>query len=62
MCSSDLADMVRGLAPDRHVTIEPDARAAVARGFAHGSTVCVAGSIILVGEVRDALEQHAILP
>ena len=57
-----LAAVVRALAPERHVEVHPDVPAAVTRAFAHGSTVCVAGSIVLIGEVRDALDRRAILP
>ena len=57
-----LAAGVRALAPDRRVEVHPDVPTAVTRAFGHGSTVCVAGSIVLIGEVRDAIDRRAILP
>lgn len=46
----------------RHdVHVDPDPRRAVERALSLGPTVCVAGSIFLVGAVRDVLRPHAIL-
>ncbi len=57
-----LAELARRLDPARLVLTEPSPHAAVARALELGPTVCVAGSIFLAGEVRDALEGRAILP
>jgi len=43
------------------VLSEPDPVAAVERALAHSDIVCVAGSIFLAGEVREALKRRAIL-
>ena len=43
------------------VVIEPDASRAIERALERASTVCVAGSIFLVGAVRDGLMRRAIL-
>jgi dihydrofolate synthase/folylpolyglutamate synthase len=43
------------------VRVEPDPIAAVEQGLDAGRTVCVAGSIYLVGAVRDPLRRRAIL-
>jgi len=56
-----LAARVRALAPTRLVSIELSPAAAVRRALEERDLVCVAGSIYLVGAVRDAVEQRAIL-
>ena len=43
------------------VIVEPDAARAIERALERASTVCVAGSIFLVGAVRDGLMRRAIL-
>jgi dihydrofolate synthase/folylpolyglutamate synthase len=43
------------------VSIEPDAARAIDLALERASTVCVAGSIFLVGAVRDGLRRRAIL-
>jgi len=43
------------------VVIEPDAERAVERALEMAPTICVAGSIFLVGAVRDGLIRRAIL-
>ncbi|HVZ20809.1 MAG TPA: folylpolyglutamate synthase/dihydrofolate synthase family protein [Vicinamibacterales bacterium] len=43
------------------VTVIPDPDAAIARALETADTVCVAGSIFLVGAVRDGLKRRAIL-
>jgi hypothetical protein len=43
------------------VATEPDPLRALEASFAHGDTVCVAGSIFLAGAVREALSRRAIL-
>ena len=47
---------------DRSVVTEPDPEQAIDRALRTADTVCVAGSIFLVGAVRDGLRRHAILP
>ena len=59
--AATLADRVRALDLRRQVVVEPHAAAAVARAFEDADFVCVAGSIYLAGEVRDAIERRAIL-
>jgi dihydrofolate synthase/folylpolyglutamate synthase len=44
-----------------HVVAEPDPIAAVEQALSLSSSVCVAGSIFLVGAVRGRLRQRAIL-
>lgn len=61
MDPATLADVVRGIDPGRRVLVTDEPNSAVERAFNHGSTVCVAGSIFLIGAVRDALRQRAIL-
>jgi dihydrofolate synthase/folylpolyglutamate synthase len=55
MPADDLAARVRGLEPARTVLACADASAALDAAAALGQTVCVAGSIFLVGAVRDRL-------
>ena len=43
------------------VAVEPDAARAIDRALEKAPMVCVAGSIFLVGAVRDGLKQRAIL-
>ncbi len=45
----------------RNVHAETDPLVAVDEALAHGSPVCVAGSIFLVGAVREGLQRRAIL-
>jgi hypothetical protein len=59
--TATLASAIRRLDPERFVAEERHPGAAVDRAFEYGSTVCVAGSIFLVGAVRGALRGHAIL-
>jgi dihydrofolate synthase/folylpolyglutamate synthase len=58
--AEDLARHLRA-AGARGVTVEPDAARAIERALEQAPTVCVAGSIFLVGAVRDGLRQRAIL-
>ena len=46
---------------NQSIHAEPDPVIAVEEALARGSTVCVAGSIFLVGAVRDTLKRRAIL-
>lgn len=57
----DLAARIGAIAADVPVRAEPDAVTAVEQALAAGRTVCVAGSIYLVGAVRDRLRRRAIL-
>jgi dihydrofolate synthase/folylpolyglutamate synthase len=56
----DLARHLRA-AGARDITVEPDASRAVDRALERAAMVCVAGSIFLVGAVRDGLRRRAIL-
>ena len=57
----ELAARVRVLARGRRVEVVHDPLAAVELALEHGHTICVAGSIYLVGAVRGALQARAIL-
>lgn len=46
---------------ERRVHAETDPLVAVDEALAHGSPICVAGSIFLVGAVREGLQRRAIL-
>lgn len=61
MPPAELAAAMLALDPGRLVVIEPDPERALEHAFAHGSPVCVAGSIFLAGAVRDSLRRRAIL-
>jgi folylpolyglutamate synthase/dihydropteroate synthase len=58
--AEDLAAYVRD-AGVTQIIIEPDADRAVDRALELSPTVCVAGSIFLVGAVRNGLIHRAIL-
>jgi dihydrofolate synthase/folylpolyglutamate synthase len=58
--ADDLARYLR-TAGARDVAVEPDAAKAIDRALENAPLVCVAGSIFLVGAVRDGLRQRAIL-
>jgi dihydrofolate synthase/folylpolyglutamate synthase len=57
----DLAARISAIGAPAPVRTEPDPAAAVEQALATSRTVCVAGSIFLVGAVRDALRRRAIL-
>jgi dihydrofolate synthase/folylpolyglutamate synthase len=59
--ASELASRIEAYDPTFSVYAEADPAAAVERAIASNATVCVAGSIYLVGQVRDAIRQRAIL-
>jgi folylpolyglutamate synthase/dihydropteroate synthase len=59
--ASELASRIEAYDPTFCVYAEADPVAAVERAIASNATVCVAGSIYLVGQVRDAIRQRAIL-
>lgn len=58
--ADDLAAHVRE-AGATDVLVEPDAARAIDRALSIAPTICVAGSIFLVGAVRDGLVRRAIL-
>jgi dihydrofolate synthase/folylpolyglutamate synthase len=57
----DLAARIAAMGARVPVRVEPDPSSAVEQALATSSTVCVAGSIFVVGAVRDALRRRAIL-
>jgi dihydrofolate synthase/folylpolyglutamate synthase len=57
----DLAARIAAMGARVPVRVEPDPTSAVEQALAANSTVCVAGSIFVVGAVRDALRRRAIL-
>ena len=57
-----LASRVRAIDPGRRVRVVRVPRAAVDAALEDAAVVCVAGSIFLAAEVRDALHGRAILP
>jgi dihydrofolate synthase / folylpolyglutamate synthase len=59
--ASELVDRIRAQAPAIPVQAEPDPIRAVDHALGLSSTVCVAGSVYLVGAVRDPLRHRAIL-
>ncbi|MEQ1898895.1 MAG: cyanophycin synthetase [Vicinamibacterales bacterium] len=54
-------DVAAAIDPGRDMLIAPDASGALALAWQRSRTVVAAGSIVLVGEVRDALTPRAIL-
>ena len=61
MPAKELAARVKVLDAQRSVATYADVRAALDAALAQSTTVCVAGSIFLAGEVRECLEQRGIL-
>ena len=57
----DLATRIKAIGSGLEVHTEPDPSAAVEWALSNGSTVCVAGSIFVVGAVRDRFRRRAIL-
>jgi dihydrofolate synthase/folylpolyglutamate synthase len=57
----DLGSRISAMGTPVPVRTDPDPAAAVEQALATSRTVCVAGSIFLVGAVRDALRRRAIL-
>ena len=57
----DLAARFSAMGGHLPVRVEPDPASAVEHALASSTTVCVAGSIFVVGAVRDALRRRAIL-
>jgi dihydrofolate synthase/folylpolyglutamate synthase len=57
----ELAARIGAIAGEVPIRAEPDAVTAVEQALTAGRTVCVAGSIYLVGAVRDRLRRRAIL-
>jgi dihydrofolate synthase / folylpolyglutamate synthase len=61
MPANELAARVKVLDAQRSIATYVDVRAALDAAFAQSTTICVAGSIFLAGEVRECLEQRGIL-
>src|SRR4029453_11698569 len=61
MPANELAARVKVLDAHRSVATHVDVRTALEAALAQSTTVCVAGSIFLAGEVRECLEQRGIL-
>ena len=57
----DLAARISAMSERVSVRVEPDPSTAVEHALSTDRVVCVAGSIFVVGAVRDALKQRAIL-
>jgi dihydrofolate synthase / folylpolyglutamate synthase len=57
----DLAARIAAMGGGLPLRVEPDPSSAVEHALASRATVCVAGSIFVVGAVRDALRRRAIL-
>ncbi|MBM3777108.1 MAG: bifunctional folylpolyglutamate synthase/dihydrofolate synthase [Acidimicrobiia bacterium] len=57
----EVAALVRTLDPGRDVRAVRDPAAAIGRAIDSDSTVCVAGSVFLIGAVREALNVRAML-
>ena len=59
--ADELATRIKAFAPTFHVATEPDPISAVDRALREADTVCVAGSIFVIGAVRDHFKRRAIL-
>jgi dihydrofolate synthase/folylpolyglutamate synthase len=59
--AGELAARISAAWPGCDVETEPDPIAAVERALSRGRAVCVAGSIFVVGAVRDHFKRRAIL-
>ena len=59
--ADELATRIRAFAPRLDVATEPDPTTAVNHALQQVGTVCVAGSIFVIGAVRDHLKRRAIL-
>jgi folylpolyglutamate synthase/dihydropteroate synthase len=59
--AEDLAARINAAGPEVDVRTEPDPMRAVEEALARERTVCVAGSIFVVGAVRDHFRRRAIL-
>jgi len=57
----ELAARIAATGPSVPVRAVPDPTDAVDQALSAGGTVCVAGSIFVVGAVRDGLRRRAIL-
>lgn len=58
----EVAQVIRSIDPARACTVAESVPAALERAWQYGSDIVAAGSIQLLGEVRDALNPRAILP
>ncbi len=54
-----IADVARRAGTVAGLEVEPDPGAALERAWTHGATICVCGSIFLVGEVLARLEARS---
>jgi dihydrofolate synthase/folylpolyglutamate synthase len=61
MDPAELAARISALDPSRVVHTEPEPASAVERAFHEADCVCAAGSIFLVGAIREAFRGRAIL-
>ncbi len=59
--AGELRTRIRTFAPTIDVSVEADPIAAVERALVQGGTACVAGSIFVIGAVRDHFKRRAIL-
>jgi len=59
--ADELAARIIATGPSLPVRAEPNPIHAVEHAFASSGAVCVAGSLLVVGEVRDSLRRRAIL-
>jgi dihydrofolate synthase/folylpolyglutamate synthase len=59
--ASDLAARIMATGPSIPVRTEPDPQRAVEQAMMAGGAVCVAGSLFVVGVVREGLRRRAIL-
>jgi len=59
--ADELAARIIANGPSMPVHAEPSPRQAVENALANRGAVCVAGSLLVVGEVREGLKHHAIL-
>jgi dihydrofolate synthase/folylpolyglutamate synthase len=61
MPAAQLAERVAAERPTADIKVIADPDDAVAWALAQDDTVCVAGSVFLVGAIRPALKQRALL-
>jgi dihydrofolate synthase/folylpolyglutamate synthase len=60
--AAELAEVVRTIDPDHRVEVETHPMAALERAWSHGSRVCAAGSIFLIGDLLAGLEETGDAP
>ena len=59
--ADELAARIKTTWPSLPVRAEPNPIHAIEQAFSSSSLVCVSGSLLVVGEVRDGLRRRAIL-